>query len=590
MLWQRTLPRRQTEAPDDSMPTQPPARTLHETKASSPSQRGGRFRNDLGTPAWYKGVEMSTILRAVSQLFRREQDAPSHVAAKAGSSLALADPVEIAPNDPLVAYFQSSVGAVDIDILSLDSPGLQALRGAGIKLVVPLVSQGELIGLLNLGVRLSDQDYSSDDRRLLENLAGHVAPAVQVAQLVRRQEAEARRRERFEQELRVAQIIQQSFLPRESPNLPGWRIAAHYGPAREVGGDFYDFIPLDDGRLGLVIGDVTDKGVPAALVMSATRSILRAAARGSSSPGDVLRRANELLCPDIPRNMFATCLFAVLDPFTGRLGYANAGHNLPYMRTSSGVLELRATGMPLGLMPGMAYEEREIVIGSGDSVLFHSDGLAEAHNGAGDMFGFPRLMGIVGGCAPGTDVINVLMAEMTGFVGGGREQEDDVTLVTLAREAAAETSSARDVGNEVLAAFTVASKPGNERIAIDRVAASVQPLDLSTGRLERLKTAVGEAAMNAMEHGNHYQPELPVSIRVRASRTQVSVEVTDHGGDQEIQEPQAPDLDAKLAGEQSPRGWGFLLMKSMVDDVRRTSDGKLHTIELVLHRGGDDDA
>ena len=148
------------------------------------------------------------------------------------------------------------------------------------KLAVPLVSQGELIGVLNLGPRLSEQEYSSDDRKLLDNLAAQAAPALRVGQLVREQQAEAVTRQRYEQELQIARLIQQNFLPKQLPELDGWEIAAFYRPAREVGGDFYDFIPLPDGRFGFVVGDVTDKGVPAALVMSATRTILRCRRRG----------------------------------------------------------------------------------------------------------------------------------------------------------------------------------------------------------------------------------------------------------------------------------------------------------------------
>src|SRR5438094_882909 len=158
------------------------------------------------------------------------------------------------------------------------APAVRALRAADVKLVVPLISQGELIGLLNLGRRLSEQDYSTDDRRLLEKLAAQASPAVRVAQLVREQEAEVRARERIEQELRVAQLIQQQFLPKQVPDLPGWQVAAFYRAAQEVGGDFYDFIDLEGGHLGLVVGDVTGHGVPAALVMATTRSFIRAQA------------------------------------------------------------------------------------------------------------------------------------------------------------------------------------------------------------------------------------------------------------------------------------------------------------------------
>jgi len=171
--------------------------------------------------------------------------------------------VGIAPNDPLVAYLQSARGVVELDRLELESPALDELKEAGVKMAVPLVAQGELIGMLNLGPRLSEQEYSVDDRALLSSLAIQAAPALRVAQLVRQQKEEARRRERLDQELRIARLIQQTLLPRELPELPGWEVAAYYRPAREVGGDFYDFVDLPDGRLGLIVADVTDKGIPA---------------------------------------------------------------------------------------------------------------------------------------------------------------------------------------------------------------------------------------------------------------------------------------------------------------------------------------
>jgi serine phosphatase RsbU (regulator of sigma subunit) len=344
--------------------------------------------------------------------------------------------LEIAPNDPIVAYFASASGVVEIEKLDLDSPALRAMKEADIKVVVPLVSQGELIGLLNLGPRLSQQEYSADDRKLLNDLATQTAPAVQVAQLVRQQQQQAQERERIKQELRVARLIQQTLLPKHVPDLPGYGLAAYYQPAREVGGDFYDFMELDDGQLGLVVGDVTDKGVPAALVMATTRTLLRASAQRLDSPGEVLKRVNEVIVQDIPPNMFITCLYAILDPVTGLLRYANAGHDLPYRHKASagGAEELRATGMPLGLLPGMEYEEKEIVLDRGDSVLFYSDGLVEAHDPHREMFGFPRLQGLVAGHRTGGEaMVTFLLSELTRFTGDEWEQEDDITLVTLER-------------------------------------------------------------------------------------------------------------------------------------------------------------
>jgi serine phosphatase RsbU (regulator of sigma subunit) len=339
----------------------------------------------------------------------------------------------IRSNDPLVAYFLNSPGAVEVDKLRLNSPLLGALQKAGVAVVVPLISQGELVGLLNLGPRKSEQDYSIEDRKLLSTLATQAAPAVRVAQLVQEQQEQARERARLEHELRVARVIQQTLLPKELPRRLGWQVAAYYQPARAVGGDFYDFLSFADGRLGIVIGDVSDKGVPAALLMASTRSILHSVAQEGASPGKVLARINDLLCPDMPPMMFVTCLYAVLDPKSGWMHYANAGHVLPHWRHSGGVSELHATGMPLGLMPNMGYEEKEVMLAPGDCVLFYSDGLVEAHNPRREMFGFPRLMALLGEQTADGALIDRLLGDLVAFTGPGWEQEDDVTLVTLQR-------------------------------------------------------------------------------------------------------------------------------------------------------------
>jgi serine phosphatase RsbU (regulator of sigma subunit)/predicted ester cyclase len=251
-------------------------------------------------------------------------------------------------------------------------------------------------------------------------------------------EQQMRERERVEQELRVARRIQQASLPKEVPELEGWKIAPRYQPAREVGGDFYDFHPLSEGRLGLVVGDATGKGVPAALVMSTTLGMLQLAAQalGSSSPGEVLERVNEALTVRIPSNMFVTCFYAILDPKSASLRYANAGHDLPYLHRGRGEAEeLRARGMPLGLMPGMSYEEKEIELDVGEGVLFYSDGLVEAHDPKGEMFGFPRLRVLIAEHAEEGSLGNLLLEELYSFVGEGWEQEDDITLLTLRRSA-----------------------------------------------------------------------------------------------------------------------------------------------------------
>src|SRR5918998_3118687 len=243
---------------------------------------------------------------------------------------------------------------------------------------------------------------------------------------------QARERERIEQDLRVARRIQQASLPKEVPQLEGWQIAPFYRPAREVGGDFYEYFDLDDGRVGFAVGDATGKGVPAAFVMSATCALLGGVATASeNSPGKVLARVNEVLLSRIPPNMFVTCFYAILDPGSASLRYANAGHDPPYLWRGGDAEQLRARGMPLGLMPGMTYEEGEVPLKEGNCVLFYSDGLIEAHDPEGEMFGFPKLRKLISEHAEGGSLGDLLMEELYSFVGEGWEQEDDITLLWL---------------------------------------------------------------------------------------------------------------------------------------------------------------
>jgi serine phosphatase RsbU (regulator of sigma subunit)/predicted ester cyclase len=249
-------------------------------------------------------------------------------------------------------------------------------------------------------------------------------------------------RERVDRELEVARDIQLGSLPEGVPTLEDWQIDPYCQPAKEVGGDFYEFYQLGDGRVGFVVGDATGKGVPAAMVTTATAAYLGAvAAATDSSPGEALALANEALYARIPPNMFVTCFYAILDPKSATLTYANAGHELPYLHRDGAAEELRARGMPLGMMPGMSYDEGEVSLAEGDCVLFHSDGLVEAHNPKGEMFGFPRLRALVAEHGEERTLRNLLLEELYSFVGEGWEQEDDITLLTLRRSAARDRPS-----------------------------------------------------------------------------------------------------------------------------------------------------
>jgi anti-sigma regulatory factor (Ser/Thr protein kinase) len=270
--------------------------------------------------------------------------------------------------------------------------------------------------------------------------------------------------------------------------------------------------------------------------------------------------------------------------------FANAGHNLPYVRTDDGVLELRATGMPLGLMPGMSYEEKTHRLQDGDLMVLTSDGITEAHNPDGEMYGFSRLMGRVATKVKDEDVCGSLVGDLEKWTGPGAEQEDDITLVVVRRtSSAADSAQAFDShpAEELLAQFELPSLEGNERVAIEKVAEVVGQLGLETTRLEKLKTAVGETVMNAIEHGNENDPDLAVGVKVAADSIRVTVKVTDNGGDKEIPDAVTPDLEAKLAGEQTPRGWGLFLIEQMVDEVNTARENGHHIVELVMNREGD---
>jgi serine phosphatase RsbU (regulator of sigma subunit) len=238
--------------------------------------------------------------------------------------------------------------------------------------------------------------------------------------------------EKLEYELSTARRIQESMLPEKIPELQGWKIFAHWQPARSVSGDFYDFIPLADGKLALVVGDVSDKGVPAALIMTVTRSMLRAAAISAATPGDLLARVNDLLCTEIPMGMFVTCHVTFLDLENGEIIYSSAGHCRPLHRRDGKAAELPAKGLALGVLPDIKYMNFQVSLAPGDSLLLYSDGLFEAHNAKGDMMGLESIQQVF---ASSLHPLESLLHHLALFTGSSENPEDDITLLHLEREA-----------------------------------------------------------------------------------------------------------------------------------------------------------
>ena len=280
-------------------------------------------------------------------------------------------------------------------------------------------------------VPVSKLDEIGQLEQQFNGMAEQLVSSFAQRQAIAEQSARREERARIEQEMSSAHYVQQSLLPENVPSIQGWQIEPFYRPAREVGGDLYDFLHFPDGRIGIVIGDVSGKGMPAALIMATTCAMIRAAAPGAASPGEVLALVNDLLQVYVSPTMFATCFFAILDPVRSQLCFANAGHDIPYLSRNGKIVELRATGMPLGLMPEQSYAEQEVIIDKNDSILFYTDGLVEAHNTDREMFSFPRLQRLMIDHSHADNLIEVLLNQLQDFTGSIWEQEDDITLLML---------------------------------------------------------------------------------------------------------------------------------------------------------------
>ena len=303
-------------------------------------------------------------------------------------------------------------------------------------LCVPLKSRDTVSGVIYVDNRLQAGIFSREDLDFLVAIASNAAIAIENARLYR----VAVEKGRMERELQMALGVQASLLPSETPQVPGWVFEARWQPARTVSGDYYDFIPLDGGQLGLVIADVSDKGMPAAVFMALTRSTIRATVSQLASPADAIAEANRLICADSADGMFVTLFYAQLEPASGVLTYVNAGHNPPLLcragsQGGAGVLdELRPTGMALGIVEDFPFEQRTLELQPGDSILLYTDGVPDASNEDQEQFGMERLRRVIlkRRTAPVADMVSALehaIAELT----GGASQFDDIAILAVER-------------------------------------------------------------------------------------------------------------------------------------------------------------
>ena len=299
-------------------------------------------------------------------------------------------------------------------------------------LCVPLQVKGSQIGVIYVDNRLQAGLFMPPDLELLTTIATSAAGAIENARLYEI----AVEKGRMERELQMARELQAGFIPRDTPRVPGWEIAARWYPARQVSGDYFDFLQPEPDRLGVVIADVSDKGMPAALFMTLTRSLVRASLADSASPAAGIASANRLLCADASRGMFVTLFYLALDAATGELTYVNAGHNPPILyRPGAAEMEaLTRTGMLLGIEPAATYEEGTTRLAPGDLLLLYTDGVTEAVDPAGEMFGEERLRALIrrGGDRPADELLDRLTEAVRDFTVEAAPF-DDIALVLLKR-------------------------------------------------------------------------------------------------------------------------------------------------------------
>ena len=304
--------------------------------------------------------------------------------------------------------------------------------GARAILCVPLEQKGRVDGVIYVDSRLQSGVFSPDDVAMLQGIAGSAAIAIDNARLYQ----VAVEKGRMERELQVAREVQSSLLPRSVPTFPGWDFAASWQPAREVSGDFYDFVTFRDGSPGALIGDVTDKGMPAALFMASSRSVVRANVAASNDPQEALRNANRVLCDEAPNGMFVTLLLAQLAAEGGRMRIANAGNNRPliYRSAQDDIVEAGNPGLPLGIDPGTTYVAQEHTLARGDFLLMYTDGITDATNLQYELFGHDSLLATLRDVRrePAGDIRERLRLAVASFI-GAMPPYDDVTFLVARR-------------------------------------------------------------------------------------------------------------------------------------------------------------
>jgi sigma-B regulation protein RsbU (phosphoserine phosphatase) len=387
-------------------------------------------------------------------------------------------------------------------------------------------------------------------------------------------------KERIESELQIAHEIQMSMVPKIFPPFPDrseFDIFATLTPAKEVGGDFYEFFFLDEDRLCFAVGDVSGKGVPASLFMAVTKTLLRATAASGGTPGEFLARLNAEICRDNESCMFVTLFCGILTVSTGQVDYSSAGHSLPYRLSRDGVKTLDTFGgRALGLVPSSPYTSGQTVLRPGEALLLYTDGVTEAMDANEALYSEPRLARFlaVNHSSPPRQLIGDLVGDVHHFAGGAPQSDDLTALALLYRGTGQGMSDALDI------------KLGNRLAELDGVTEKVMDFGrrhgLATRVVHDLTLALEEVLSNVIKHGYPEGGDHEISLRVRVEPGQVRAEIEDDGRPFNPLEAPEPDTTKPLE-ERAVGGLGIHLVRKLMDalEYRRQGGKNLLTIRKL---------
>jgi sigma-B regulation protein RsbU (phosphoserine phosphatase) len=360
-------------------------------------------------------------------LIDREKKEVSEIKTR-GFDPALEPDLRLKMGQGLVGWVAQNKETVIVPDVEKDPRYIEARHETKSEILAPIITDRRIIGVFNLESNQTNA-YDSDDLNLLTAFASHCAVAIERTRLHK----EIIVKKKLEEELLIARNIQQSFLPAEDPNLPGFDISGINIPSEQVGGDYYDFIPIVENQIGVAIGDVAGKGIPAALIMASFRASLKAEIRNNYAIRTICFKVNNLLYESLERENYVTAVYGVLDIKNKVFTFSNAGHNPPILRKKEGkIRHLTEGGLALGVIQNSEYKERALNLKPGDVILFYTDGVTEAKNESEEEFGTKRLEKILveNPDLKAKELQDKIYQEVRGFT-GTESREDDLTMIII---------------------------------------------------------------------------------------------------------------------------------------------------------------